>query len=31
MAAIFVEDIFIYIFLSENFWIPDKMPLKYVP
>ena len=31
MAAIFADDIFWYIFLNENFWIANKISLKYVP
>ena len=31
MAAIFADDIFICIFLNENFWILNKISLKYVP
>ena len=31
MAAIFADDIFICIFLNENFWISYKISLEYVP
>ena len=31
MAAIFADDIFRCIFLNENFWISNKISLKYVP
>ena len=31
VAAIFADDIFMCIFLSENFWISNKISLKYVP
>ena len=31
MAAIFAHDILKWIFLNENFWISNKMSLKYVP
>ena len=31
MAAIFVDDIFMCIFLNENFLISHKISLKYIP
>ena len=31
MAAIFADNIYICIFLNENFWISNKILLKYVP
>ena len=31
MAAFFADDIFKCIFLNENFWISNKISLKYVP
>ena len=30
MAATLADNIFKYIFLDENFWILDKISLKYV-
>ena len=31
MAAIFANDMFLCIFLNENFWISSKISLKHVP
>ena len=31
MAAIFADNIFMCIFLNKNFWISNKISLKYVP
>ena len=30
MDAIFADDIFIHIFLNENFWFANKISMKYV-